>query len=88
MSTLIYDFETSGLNPYHDDIIEIGCRCLESDEVFTCLVQPLSDRILCDKVIELTGITNELFIEVIINFLSCLIILIGIYQLISIDFAY
>ena len=60
MSTLIYDFETSGLNPYHDDIIEIGCRCLESDEVFTCLVQPLSDRILCDKVIELTGITNEL----------------------------
>jgi len=60
MSTLIYDFETSGLNPYHEDIIEIGCRCLESDEVFTCLVQPLSDRILCDKVIELTGITNEL----------------------------
>ena len=60
MSTLIYDFETSGLNPYHEDIIEIGCRCLESDEVFTCLVQPLSNRILDDKVIELTGITNEL----------------------------
>jgi len=60
MTTLIYDFETSGLNPYHEDITEIGCRCLESDEVFTCLVQPLSDRILCDKVIELTGITNEL----------------------------
>ena len=60
MTTLIYDFETSGLNPYHEDIIEIGCRCLESDEVFTCLVQPLSNRILCDKVIELTGITNEL----------------------------
>ena len=60
MTTLIYDFETSGLNPYHEDITEIGCRCLETDEVFTCLVQPLSDRILCDKVIELTGITNEL----------------------------
>ena len=60
MTTLIYDFETSGLNPYHEDITEIGCRCLETDEVFTCLVQPLSNRILCDKVIELTGITNEL----------------------------
>ena len=39
MSTLIYDFETLGLSHYHDDIIEIGCRCLESD-VNTCLVQP------------------------------------------------
>lgn len=60
MSTLIYDFETSGLNPYHEDITEIGCRCLESDEVFTCLVQPLSNRMLGSKVQELTGITNEL----------------------------
>jgi len=60
MSTLIYDFETSGLNPYHEDITEIGCRCLETDEVFTCLVQPLSNRMLSDKVQGLTGITNEM----------------------------
>ena len=60
MTTLIYDFETSGLNPYHEDITEIGCRCLETDEVFTCLVQPLSNRMLSDKVQELTGITNEM----------------------------
>ena len=24
MCTIIFDLETSGLNPYHDDIIEIG----------------------------------------------------------------
>mgnify|MGYP001161468001 CR=1 FL=1 len=60
MATLIYDFETSGLNPYHEDITEIGCRCLETDEVFTCLVQPLSNRMLSDKVQKLTGITNKM----------------------------
>jgi len=60
MVTIIYDFETSGLNPYHEDVIEIGCRCIETNEVFTCLVQPLSDRIIDDKVKELTGITNKM----------------------------
>ena len=60
MKTLIYDFETSGLNPYHDDITEIGCKCLESDEKFTCLVQPLSNKLLSEKNQQITGITNEL----------------------------
>ena len=60
MATLIYDFETSGLNPYHEDVTEIGCRCLETDEHFSCLVQPLSDRLLSEKNQELTGITNEM----------------------------
>lgn len=60
MVTLIYDFETSGLNPYHDDITEIGCRCLETDEYFTCLVQPLSDRLLSEENQQITGITNEI----------------------------
>ena len=35
MYTLVYDFETSGLNPFHDDVIEIGCKCLETDESFS-----------------------------------------------------
>jgi len=60
MSTIIYDFETSGLNPYHDDITEIGCRCLETDETFCCLVQPLSDRLLSERNQEITGITNQM----------------------------
>ena len=60
MKTLIYDFETSGLNPYHEDITEIGCKCLETGESFTCLVQPLSNRLLSEKNQQITGITNEL----------------------------
>jgi DNA polymerase III alpha subunit (gram-positive type) len=60
MTTLIYDFETSGLNPYHDDVTEIGCKCLETNEHFTCLVQPLSDRLLSDENQALTGITNKM----------------------------
>ena len=27
MSILFLDFETSGFNPYHDDIIEIAQKC-------------------------------------------------------------
>ena len=50
MYTLVYDFETSGLNPFHDDVIEIGCKCLETDESFSVLVQPLSNRLICDKI--------------------------------------
>jgi len=60
MATLIYDFETSGLNPYHDDITEIGCYCLETGETFTCLVQPLSDKLLSDEIEFKTGITNKM----------------------------
>ncbi len=59
MLTLIYDFETSGLNIYHDDVIEIGCRCLELDDYFTILIYPLSDKLLSDKNQKITGITNE-----------------------------
>ena len=59
MYTIIYDFETSGLNQFHDDIIEIGCKCLETDESFTCLVQPLSDTLIDAKITSITGITNK-----------------------------
>ena len=40
MTTIILDFETSGLNPYHDDIIEIGAKVLNTDKSFQCLVKP------------------------------------------------
>ena len=31
MTIFILDFETSGLNPYHDDIIDIGCKVLDQE---------------------------------------------------------
>ena len=60
MITFIYDFETSGLNTYHADVTEIGCKCLETKDSFTCLVQPLSDKMLSDENQAITGITNKM----------------------------
>tara|TARA_B100000035_G_scaffold232394_1_gene200619 strand:- start:114 stop:713 length:600 start_codon:yes stop_codon:yes gene_type:complete len=60
MATVIYDFETSGLNPYHDDITEIGCVCLETNTHYTTLVKPLSDNLLSEENQRVTGITNKM----------------------------
>jgi len=57
---ILLDFETSGLNPYHDDIIEIGMKDIESEKIFTCLIQPKSNELISDKITEITGITNKL----------------------------
>ena len=54
------DLETTGLNPKTDKIIEIGavkvCNGVVTDRL-TTFVNP--GRSLCEKVTELTGITNE-----------------------------
>lgn len=59
MVTVIFDLETSGLNPYHDDIIEIGAKILNSDNSFQCLIKPKSNRPLSQKITQITGITNR-----------------------------
>ena len=59
MCTIIFDLETSGLNPYHDDIIEIGAKILQGDSSFHMLVQPKSGRPVSKKITEITGITNR-----------------------------
>ena len=58
-TTVILDFETSGLNPYHEDIIEIGAKVLSSEQSFQCLVKPESNREIDDKITRITGITNR-----------------------------
>ena len=60
MATVIYDFETSGLNVYKEDVIEIGAKCVENGLTYNTLVIPLSKKGLTPKITELTGITNEL----------------------------
>ena len=59
MCVIIFDLETSGLNPYHDDIIEIGAKLLKEDSSFQMLVQPKSGRPVSKKITEITGITNR-----------------------------
>lgn len=59
MVVIIFDLETSGLNPYHDDIIEIGAKLLKEDSSFQMLVKPKSGRPVSKKITEITGITNR-----------------------------
>jgi len=60
MKTIIFDLETSGLNPYHDDIIEIAAKVLGSEEKFTCLLRPKSNECISLTITTLTGITNKM----------------------------
>jgi DNA polymerase III subunit alpha, Gram-positive type len=59
MVVIIFDLETSGLNPYHDDIIEIGAKILQEDSSFQMLVKPKSGRPVSKKITQITGITNR-----------------------------
>ena len=60
MATVIYDFETSGLNPHKDDIIEIGAKCIDNGVQYQTLVIPLSKKGVSSKITEITGITNDM----------------------------
>lgn len=57
-TTIILDFETSGLNPYHDDIIEIAMKVLGSENKFEALIKPKSNVCISEEITALTGITN------------------------------
>ena len=50
MVVIILDFETSGLNPYCDDIIEIGAKVFNTENVFQCLVKPKSGKLISEKI--------------------------------------
>ena len=64
MATVIYDFETSGLNVYKEDVIEIGAKCVETGKVYNSLVIPMilakAKQGIPSKITEITGITNDL----------------------------
>ena len=58
MGIIAIDLETTGINPEHNRIIEIGAIRVETGEVFHTLVNPKMP--LREKTIEITGITEEL----------------------------
>ena len=60
MIKIILDFETSGLNPYHDDIIEIAMKEVGTDNEFTCLLRPKSNECISQQITQITGITNKM----------------------------
>lgn len=60
MNVAFLDFETSGFNPYHDDIIEIAIKLMNSDKSFSTLVYPQSNECISQRITAVTSITNEL----------------------------
>ena len=67
MNIFYLDFETTGLNPYHDEIIEIAIKPYGKKEIYTKLTKPLIKKKLNYKVVEITKITDQLLAEEGIN---------------------
>ena len=64
MATVVLDFETSGLNPFYDDIIEIGAKIMNTNQNksthFEVLVKPKSGERIPHNITEITGITPKM----------------------------
>ena len=60
MNVVFLDFETSGFNPYHDDIIEIAIKLMNNDKSYSTLVYPQSNECISQRITAVTSITNEL----------------------------
>ena len=56
MTLVFYDFETTGLNPFHDKIIEYAFSC-ENENISSLVKQPNE---LSFEVKKVTGITDEM----------------------------
>ena len=58
------DYETNGLNPYHNEIIEVGIKKLGLDEGYSCLVKPdiingIHYKYVPEKITKITGLTDH-----------------------------
>jgi len=59
MNTFFIDFETTGLNPYHDEIIEFAIKKYKTDKIICNLVKPRRVKMIPSKITEITGITTQ-----------------------------
>tara|TARA_B100001094_G_scaffold291895_1_gene310621 strand:+ start:610 stop:1260 length:651 start_codon:yes stop_codon:yes gene_type:complete len=62
------DFETTGLNPYHNETIEVGIQKYGSDAYYNTLIIPKTEngiyyKYVPKKVTEITGITDKVIIK-------------------------
>lgn len=60
MNTFYIDFETTGLNPYHDEIIEFAIKKNNSELKIENLVKPTRTILIPEKITEITGITSDM----------------------------
>lgn len=64
MSNIFFlDFETTGLSPYLNDVIEIAIKKIKNENTFECLVKPKkingSYTYVPPHIVKLTGITDK-----------------------------
>ena len=60
MNVFFIDFETTGLNPYHDEIIEFAIKQKDTENFISNVVRPNKTKVIPPKITEITNITNEM----------------------------
>ena len=60
MNTFFIDFETTGLNPYHDEIIEFAIKQRDTENFISNVVRPNKTKVIPPKITEITNITNDM----------------------------
>ena len=62
-NTFFIDFETTGLNPFHDEIIEFAIKKYNNQSCASSLVKPNHVFMIPPKITEITGITTQMIFE-------------------------
>ena len=60
MNIFFIDFETTGLNPYHDEIIEFAIKQKDTDDFVSNVVRPNKTKVIPPRITEITNITNDM----------------------------
>ena len=60
MNIFFIDFETTGLNPYHDEIIEFAIKQKDTENFISNIVRPNKTKVIPLKITEITNITNDM----------------------------
>lgn len=75
MNTYVFDLETTGLNPFHDDIIEIAIKKLNTDIIYHSYVKPtktFNGKFVPEIVTNITKITHDMILKLgISQFMLC-----------------
>jgi len=57
----VLDFETTGLNVFHHEVIEVGIKMIGANDHYTSLIKPRSNRQeIPQRITQITGITTDM----------------------------